>query len=235
MLRLLDICKTYKIGPEEVEVLKGVSMTVEKGELLSIMGPSGSGKSTLMNIVGLLDKPTSGSCFIEETRIAYDDDRVLSTIRNREIGFVFQSYNLLPRKTAIENVGIPLIYRGMKGSAMKERSMEYLKKVDMDKWAYHRPNELSGGQQQRVAIARALVGNPTIILADEPTGALDTHTGQEILTFFKQLNEKDGITFVIITHDPNIARQCKRMVELRDGVIMERQDEAGVRWFFRQI
>jgi putative ABC transport system ATP-binding protein len=229
MLRLLDICKTYKIGPEEVEVLKGVSMTVEKGELLSIMGPSGSGKSTLMNIVGLLDKPTSGSCFIEETRIAYDDDRVLSTIRNREIGFVFQSYNLLPRKTAIENVGIPLVYRGMKGSAMKERSMEYLKKVDMDKWAYHRPNELSGGQQQRVAIARALVGNPTIILADEPTGALDTHTGQEILTFFKQLNEKDGITFVIITHDPNIARQCKRMVELRDGVIMERQDEAGVR------
>lgn len=229
MLRLLDICKTYKIGPEEVEVLKGVSMTVEKGELLSIMGPSGSGKSTLMNIIGLLDKPTSGSCFIKETKIAYDDDRVLSTIRNREIGFVFQSYNLLSRKTAIENVGIPLIYRGMKGGAMKERSMEYLKKVDMDKWAYHRPNELSGGQQQRVAIARALVGNPTIILADEPTGALDTHTGQEILTFFKQLNEKDGITFVIITHDPNIARQCKRMVELRDGVIMQRQDEAGVR------
>lgn len=229
MLRLVDICKTYKIGPEEVEVLKGVSMTVEKGELFSIMGPSGSGKSTLMNIIGLLDKPTSGSCFIEETKITYDDDKVLSAIRNREIGFVFQSYNLLPRKTAIENVGIPLIYRGMKGSAMKERSMEYLKKVGMDKWAYHRPNELSGGQQQRVAIARALVGNPTIILADEPTGALDTHTGQEILTFFKQLNEKDGITFVIITHDPNIARQCKRMVELRDGVIMERQDEAGVR------
>lgn len=229
MLRLLDIHKSYKIGPEEVEVLKGVSMTVEKGELLSIMGPSGSGKSTLMNIIGLLDKPTSGSCFIEETMITYDDDRILSTIRNREIGFVFQSYNLLPRKTALENVGIPLIYRGMKGSEIKERSMEYLKKVDMDKCASHRPNELSGGQQQRVAIARALVGNPTIILADEPTGALDTHTGQEILTFFKQLNEEDGITFVIITHDPNIARQCKRMVELRDGVIMERQDEVGVK------
>lgn len=229
MLRLLDICKTYRIGPEEVEVLKGVSMTVEKGELLSIMGPSGSGKSTLMNIIGLLDKPTSGSYFIEETKITYDDDRVLSSIRNREIGFVFQSYNLLPRKTALENVGIPLIYRGTKGSKIKERSMEYLKKVDMDKWAYHKPNELSGGQQQRVAIARALVGNPTIILADEPTGALDSHTGQEILTFFKQLNEEDGITFVIITHDPTIARQCKRMVELRDGVIMERQDEVGVK------
>jgi putative ABC transport system ATP-binding protein len=224
MLRLLDIHKTYTIGPEAVEVLKGISLSVEKGDLLSIMGPSGSGKSTLMNIMGLLDKPTSGTCFIEDTKITYDNDRVLSTLRNKEIGFVFQSYNLLPRKTALENVGIPLLYRDIKRSEIRERSMEYLKKVGMDKWAYHRPNELSGGQQQRVAIARALVGTPMIILADEPTGALDTRTGQEILSFFRQLNEEDGITFVIITHDPGIGRQCKRMVELRDGVIVEKQE-----------
>lgn len=227
MLRLIDIHKTYKVGPEEVEVLKGISVTIEKGELFAIIGPSGSGKSTLMNTMGLLDKPTSGSYFIEDTQITYDDDRVISALRNRKIGFVFQSYNLLPRKTAIENVGIPLIYRGLKKSEIKEQSMEYLKKVEMDKWANYKPHELSGGQQQRVAIARALVGNPAIILADEPTGALDTHTGQEILTFFKQLNEKEEITFVIITHDPNIARQCKRMAELRDGVITDRQDTTG--------
>ncbi|MCX5812259.1 MAG: ABC transporter ATP-binding protein [Proteobacteria bacterium] len=227
MLRLIDIHKTYKIGPEEVEVLRGISITIDKGELFAIIGPSGSGKSTLMNTMGLLDKPTSGSYFIEDTRITYDDDRVISTLRNKKIGFVFQSYNLLPRKTAVENVGIPLIYRGLKKSEIKEQSMEYLKKVEMDKWANHKPNELSGGQQQRVAIARALVGKPAIILADEPTGALDTHTGQEILAFFKKMNEEEGITFVIITHDLGIAKQCERMTELRDGIIIDSQGMAN--------
>ncbi|MDD5008194.1 MAG: ABC transporter ATP-binding protein [Syntrophorhabdaceae bacterium] len=219
MLRLTDINKSYRVGPTTVDVLKGISLTVEKGELLSIIGPSGSGKSTLMNIMGLLEQPSAGSYFIEDTKITYDDDRMLSSLRNRMIGFVFQQYHLLPRLTAIDNVGLPLIYRGISEKEITERSMEYIKKVEMQERSHHKPTELSGGQQQRVAIARALTGNPALILADEPTGALDTHTGQEIMNLFKRLNKEEGITIVVITHDPKIAAQCKRRVELRDGII----------------
>ena len=220
MLHLVDIHKSYRIGPTAVDVLRGITLTVEKAELLSIIGPSGSGKSTLMGIIGLLDQPTAGSYLIKGNKIIYDDDRSLSTMRNKMIGFVFQQYHLLPRFTAIENVGLPLIYRGLNDKEIREKSIEYLKKVEMEDRAHHKPKELSGGQQQRVAIARALVGNPSIVLADEPTGALDSHTGQEIMNLFKKLNEEEGITIIVITHDPKIAIQCKRKVELRDGVII---------------
>jgi putative ABC transport system ATP-binding protein len=219
VLQLVDIYKSYHVGPTELKILKGISLTVEKGELLSIIGPSGSGKSTLMNIIGLLEQPTSGSYFHDNKMIAYDDDRVLSDIRNRTIGFVFQQYHLLPRLSALDNVGIPLVYRGLHEKEIRERSMDFLKKIEMDERARHKPNELSGGQQQRVAIARALVGNPSIILADEPTGALDSSTSQDIMNLFKRLNEEEGITIIVITHDPKIAMQCARQVEIRDGVI----------------
>ncbi len=220
MLKLIDIRKSYRIGPTEIEILKGVNLTVNNGELLAIMGPSGCGKSTLMNIIGLLDRPTSGNYAINGTLVSYDNDDTLSTIRNKNIGFVFQQYHLLPKLTSLENVSIPLIYRSSSEAEMKELSYEYLKKVDMHQRTDHKPTELSGGQQQRVAIARALVGRPSLILADEPTGALDTRVGQEIMDLFRKLNEEEGITFVIITHDPGIAEQCKRFVHMKDGVIL---------------
>jgi len=220
MLTLRDIRKSYRIGPTEVEVLKGVSLEIQQGELVSIMGQSGCGKSTLMNIIGLLDRPTSGSFMLDGAEVSYTDDDALSEIRNQRIGFVFQQYFLLSRLTALENVALPLVYRGDKGSNSHERCMELLKRVGMDDRAHHRPNELSGGQQQRVAIARALVGNPSLILADEPTGALDTNVGGEIMELFKALNAEEGITVVIITHDPGIARQCKRVAVMKDGVIL---------------
>jgi len=221
MLILRDIRKSYRIGPTEVEVLKGVNLDVQEGELVSIMGPSGCGKSTLMNIIGLLDRPTSGSFLLNGTQVVYTNDDALSDIRNRRIGFVFQQYFLLSKLTALENVALPLVYRRDKGLAHHERCLEMLKKVGMEDRAHHRPAELSGGQQQRVAIARALVGKPSLILADEPTGALDTNVGREIMELFKELNAEEGITVVIITHDPGIGRQCSRMAVMKDGVIVE--------------
>jgi len=221
MLKLDDIKKTYTIGPTKTDILKGVVLDVATGELLSIMGASGCGKSTLMNIIGLLDKPTSGTYVIEGRPVSYDDDDALSSIRNRKIGFVFQQYHLLPRLTALENVGIPLIYRGESEDEIKRLSLEFLRRVDMHERAHHRPSELSGGQQQRVAIARALAGKPSLILADEPTGALDTYVGQEIMNLFRQLNSDEGMTIVIITHDPNIAKQCSRFVRMKDGLILD--------------
>ena len=220
LIMLRDIWKSYRIGPTEVDVLKGVNLDVRQGELLSIMGSSGCGKSTLMNIIGLLDRPTSGSFMLDGAEVAYDNDDALSEIRNRRIGFVFQQYFLLSRLTAIENVALPLVYRGDTGKDNHERCMEILKRVGMEERAMHRPAELSGGQQQRVAIARALVGNPSLILADEPTGALDTQVGGEIIELFKALNAEEGITVVIITHDPGIAHKCTRTAIMRDGVIV---------------
>lgn len=217
MLNLIDIRKSYKIGPTEIEIIKGISLQVDRGDLLSIVGPSGCGKSTLMHIIGLLDQPSQGSYRIEGTPVSYTDDDALSDIRNKKIGFVFQQYYLLNKLTALENVGIPLIYRGEKASEIKVRSQQFLEKVGMADRTHHRPNELSGGQQQRVAIARALVGNPSLILADEPTGALDTQVTQEIMDLFKELNTTEGITIIIITHDPQIARQCRRVVAMKDG------------------
>jgi len=221
MLKLIDIKKNYKVGPINVEVLKGVSMDVREGELISIMGSSGCGKSTLMNIIGLLDRPTSGEYTIDESAVAdFNDDR-LSDIRNRKIGFVFQSFYLLSRMTAVENVGIPLLYRRMKKTEIRSQCQEFLEKVGMHDRARHKPNELSGGQQQRVAIARALAGRPSIILADEPTGALDTQVGRDIMDLFIRLNDEEGITIIIITHDPGIARQCKRCISMKDGMLLE--------------
>jgi putative ABC transport system ATP-binding protein len=219
MLEIKDIRKSYRVGPTELKVLKGINLAVEKGELLAIVGPSGSGKSTLMHMLGLLEKPDTGTYAIDGTRVAYDNDRALSTLRNRKIGFVFQQYHLLPRLSALENVGVPLSYRGMREAQIRERCLEYLAKVDMRERVRHRPNEMSGGQQQRVAIARALVGAPAIVLADEPTGALDTKTGEEIMALLQRLNREDGITVVIITHNPVLAEQCGRAVKIIDGMI----------------
>jgi putative ABC transport system ATP-binding protein len=219
MLSIVDIRKSYRVGPTELKVLKGINLTVEKGELLAVIGPSGSGKSTLMHMLGLLEKPDTGTYHIDGTKVIYDDDRVLSTLRNRKIGFVFQQYHLLPKLTALENVGVPLTYRGIKVAEVRKKSLEYLTKVDMQDRANHRPNEMSGGQQQRVAIARALIGLPAIILADEPTGALDTKTGEEIMDLFHRLNRDEGITVVIITHNPGLAGQCGRYVKIIDGMI----------------
>jgi putative ABC transport system ATP-binding protein len=219
MLDIVDIRKSYHIGPTEVNVLKGINLSVERGELLAIIGPSGSGKSTLMHMLGLLEKPDTGTYNIDGTRVVYDDDRVLSTLRNRKIGFVFQQYHLLPKLTALENVGVPLTYRGINLPEIRKKSLEFLTKVDIQQRANHRPSEMSGGQQQRVAIARALVGSPSIILADEPTGALDVKTGEEIMELFQRLNRDEGITIVIITHNPELAKLCGRSVKIIDGMI----------------
>ncbi|MBF0327694.1 MAG: ABC transporter ATP-binding protein [Nitrospirae bacterium] len=221
MLKLNEIQKSYQVGPAFVEVLKNVNLDVAQGEFLAIMGASGSGKSTLMNIMGLLDKPTSGSYLFEEKEIKYDDDDVLSGMRNMIIGFVFQHYNLLPRLTIQENVGMPLKYKGTNDDEIKRRSYELLKRIGIEELASRKPSELSGGQQQRVAIARALAGNPKLILADEPTGALDTASSEEIMDLFGKLNTDDGITVVVITHNPMLAKKCKRLALLQDGTIVE--------------
>ena len=221
MLSLHDIRKSYRIGPTEVEVLRGVSLEVADGDMLSISGPSGCGKSTLMNILGLLDRPSAGRYAIAGQAVAYDDDDQLSDIRNRSIGFVFQQYHLLPRLTALENVCLPLVYRNLAEAQMHALALDKLRLVGMDTRAGHLPSELSGGQQQRVAIARALVGQPQLILADEPTGALDPRVGQDIMALFLQLNAEQRITVAIITHDPGIARQCPRRAVMQEGVLHE--------------
>ena len=221
MLCLAGVRRTYAIGPVSVEVLRGVDLDVGRGDMLSIMGPSGSGKSTLMNIIGLLDRPTGGSYLLEGREVSTMNDHELSTIRNARIGFVFQSFHLLPRLTAEENVGLPLVYRGMRNREIELRAREVLDKVGMGDRAGHKPSELSGGQQQRVAIARALVGEPAIVLADEPTGALDPRIGEEIMRLFHRLNAEERATVIIITHDPAVARQCARQTRIRDGVLRE--------------
>ena len=221
MLHLNGVRRTYALGPVAVEVLRGVDLEVDRGDMLSIMGASGSGKSTLMNIIGLLDRPTGGSYLLEGREVSAMNDHELSAIRNARIGFVFQSFHLLPRLTAEENVGLPLVYRRMRDREIGHRAREVLDKVGMGDRADHKPNELSGGQQQRVAIARALVGEPAIVLADEPTGALDPRIGEEIMRLFLRLNAEERLTFVVITHDPAIARQCARRTRIQDGVLYE--------------
>ncbi len=221
VIRLEGIRKSFRIGVLDMPILNGIDLTVGKGELTAVVGTSGGGKSTLMNIIGLLDEPTSGHYLLEgENVLSLDDDR-LSDIRARKIGFVFQQFNLLPRSTALENVALPLVYRGVSRGEGEARAMAMLEKVGMKDRARHRPAELSGGQQQRVAVARALVGTPSLILADEPTGALDTRVGQEIMDLFTSLNRDDGITVVIITHDLSMAARCRRQVRIRDGRIVD--------------
>jgi putative ABC transport system ATP-binding protein len=216
MIELEDITKVYKMVDTEVLALRGISCRIEQGEMVSITGPSGSGKSTLMNIIGCLDKPSSGQYRLDGTEVSELGDNQLAEIRNRKIGFVFQSFNLLPRTTASANVELPLIYNGSRNR--RQRALEVLGSVGLARRASHRPSELAGGEQQRVAIARALVNNPSIILADEPTGNLDTQTSKEIMSLLVQLNEK-GITIILVTHEPDIAAYTKRTIKIRDGLI----------------
>jgi putative ABC transport system ATP-binding protein len=220
LLELRDVRRLYPNGDTVVRALDGVSLTVEAGEFVAIMGPSGSGKSTLMNILGCLDPPTAGDYFLDEVRVNDLDRNALADLRNRKLGFVFQGFNLLARTTAIENVELPLLYdRSGESRDTRALAREALGKVGLDSRLDHQPSELSGGQQQRVAIARALVTRPTLLLADEPTGNLDSHTSVEIMALFQELNEQ-GITMLIVTHEPDIAAYARRVVEVRDGRII---------------
>ena len=216
-IQIVDVRKVYRLGTIEVAALQGVSLEIDDGELVSIMGPSGSGKSTLMNILGCLDVPTSGSYRLDGQEVGRLKDDQLAQVRSRKIGFVFQQFNLLPRTPAIEQVELPMVYAGIRDR--RARALAALEAVGLSDRAHHKPTELSGGQQQRVAIARALVNEPSIILADEPTGALDTRTSTEIMAIFQRLNRERGLTVIFVTHEPDIAYHTRRIVHLRDGLI----------------
>jgi putative ABC transport system ATP-binding protein len=220
MIIVKDLSKTYQMGAVTVPALKTVSFDIQQGEYVAIMGPSGSGKSTLMNLLGCLDTPTSGEYSLDGEEVAQLSDVELSSARARKLGFVFQQYNLLARQSALRNVELPLIYRGVSGGERRDRAAAALDVVGMSDRMHHRPNELSGGQQQRVAIARALAGSPSVILADEPTGALDSTTGAEIMRIFQQLNAEQGLTLIVVTHDASVAAYAKRILNLRDGKLL---------------
>ena len=228
MIELKNITKMYDMGgAEEVHALQGVSLTLQKNEYVAIMGPSGSGKSTLMNIIGCLDTPTSGQYIFNGINVSEMSDNELARVRNREIGFVFQTFNLLPRSDALHNVELPLIYAGTPSAERKKRAQETLQSVGLGDRAHHKPNELSGGQRQRVAVARALVTNPSIILADEPTGNLDTKTGEEIMTLCEELHRL-GNTIILVTHEADIAEHAHRIIRIRDGRV--ESDENNSHW-----
>lgn len=223
MIKLENIKKSYQTAKTVYHALKGINLTIEKGELIAIMGSSGAGKSTLMNIIGLLDQPSSGAYYLDGNDVSTLTDDERSIIRNHKIGFVFQSFFLLPRLTAAENAELQLTYRHEHETAKhrRQKALESLEKVGMKDFSHRRPNELSGGQMQRVAIARALTAGPSVILADEPTGALDSKIGQEVMNLFKELNQKEEVTIIIVTHDADVAAQCRRTVHVKDGLVFE--------------
>lgn len=218
VIQISEMTKVYQMGQTQVHALAGVSLDVKENEYIAIMGPSGSGKSTLMNMIGCLDTPTSGDYILNSNRVSEMDDAELAEVRNREIGFVFQTFNLLPRTTCLANVELPLIYAGIRSADRKERATEVLTKVGLGDRIDHKPNELSGGQRQRVAVARALVNDPSILLADEPTGNLDTKTGEEIMHLFEELY-RQGNTIIVVTHENEIAEHARRIIRLRDGLV----------------
>ena len=228
LIETRDLWKTYVMGDEEIHALKGVSIAIERGEYVAIMGPSGSGKSTLMNLIGCLDTPSKGTYLLNDKEVSQMNDNELARIRNEEIGFVFQTFNLLPRATALHNVELPLVYAGVSKKDRLERAKGALNRVELTQRMNHRPNELSGGQRQRVAIARALVNNPSILLADEPTGNLDSKTGIEIMALFARLHET-GNTIIVVTHEPDIAAYAHRVISIRDGQVEKdyRQEPHG--------
>ena len=230
LIQLTDLARLYQMGAETVHALRGVSVGIERGEYVAIMGPSGSGKSTLMNLIGCLDTPTSGRYELNGTDVSEMDDNQLAEVRNREIGFIFQTFNLLPRSNALRNVELPLIYAGVDGDTRRQMALDALTSVGLADRVHHKPNELSGGQRQRVAVARALVNNPSILLADEPTGNLDSKTGVEIMALFEELARK-GNTIIVVTHEEEIARHARRILRIRDGLIAsdERQEAYAAR------
>ncbi len=228
-----NLTKIYQMGSVQVHALRGASLTIQRGELLAIMGPSGSGKSTLMNILGCLDQPTSGRYYLNGAEVSRLNDDQLSAVRNREIGFVFQTFNLLPRMPAVEQVELPLIYAGVRDR--RKRALEALTWVGLASRVNHRPTELSGGQQQRVAIARAIAGRPRIILADEPTGNLDTRSSEEIMAIFQRLNLELGVTIVFVTHEPDVAAHTRRIVHLRDGQISSDEENPSPRLAYQPL
>ncbi|WP_297422317.1 ABC transporter ATP-binding protein [Clostridium sp.] len=236
IIEMKGITKSFYIGtPNELNILKGIDMSVKEGEFVAIVGSSGSGKSTLMNIIGALDRATSGNYILDDTNIEEISDNGLSEVRNRQIGFVFQTYNLIPRSSALKNVELPMLYYGMGRKERKERAEELLELVGMKDRMNHQPNELSGGQKQRVAIARALANNPSIILADEPTGALDSSTGRLVMDLFHKVHEQEGKTIVFITHNNELAEETQRIITLRDGnIISDKENKSYYRRFQKE-
>ncbi len=228
MIRLQSIVKSFTVAKDEVQVLKGIDLRIRQGEFTAIMGPSGSGKSTLMNIIGCLDRPTSGAYFLNGDLVSQYDENELAHIRNRSIGFVFQQFQLLPRLNALKNVELPMIYAGLSKKERQKRAADALEKVGLSERMHHLPNELSGGQKQRVAIARAIVNQPDLILADEPTGALDTKTSRQIMELFTMLNQ-EGATIVVVTHEEEVAEYAKRIVHVRDGLLVKDEDHVAAK------